>query len=143
MGGHGPGIRLHQGKIVAIRVQLEVGVECPPWYAPILAGCEHDQELAGADIGGRKPPFVQTHRSVGETPVLERNRSRTIIEDLDPILVIPILVTDAPEVGSCKFTDPDSSPGHVGRDQAHHEGEQDGEGLFHGVRPRVQSCHMN
>jgi hypothetical protein len=89
-------------------------VQCPAWIAPILAGGkDHKIPIRQKELLG-KTPLRQILGIVGEVPAPQIDGLGAGIVDLDPVLLVPILIIQAPLIRGHELADAQTglSPGN-------------------------------
>jgi hypothetical protein len=66
--GDGDTVGAHEGEVFTAGGELKIGMQAGSRSASICARGEDHQEPAGRQVGGRKPPFVEVTRIIGEGP---------------------------------------------------------------------------
>ena len=100
-------VRQDQCQILTGITQLEIRVQFAAGLMTVLSRGEHDQIFARSQFHLWKAPLGQPAIIIRQGPSLKLHRLSTGIEQLDPIRMIPIPVTNAGAVPGAEFGDQD------------------------------------
>ena len=84
----GISIRLDEGKIFPVRVELKVGVHGGSRINTILTRRKHHKVFLTSQRDCRELPLRQFRNVVGQVPSIQIDRGVTCIEDFDPVRAI-------------------------------------------------------